>query len=193
MKQTIVLLLSLLSIIACDEVENCEEACDFLNDVTDLIAFLDPNRTEEGIGTLYLREAYFTDILRELDAVADGTGTYDMMVPALDGEQVPFKFQLLTTNSPYLFVTDSGPEEVLSKFKVYRDADCRNLTDAEPPGDCMAHGNEYYKAEAKQWDSCTSGTGICTEVQKVTWIIYYYEDAACTILDRIETEKEYDC
>jgi len=176
----------------CDD-EECLPAPEALNDVTDLIGFLDPNDTEAETGTVYAHPDYVPQVLAQFGAVPAGGDIYSTTVFTLEGDEVEFRFTVQETSTPFIFVTSDKPEEVLSKYKVYKDAQCKSGDDPKAPGECFPDGDEYYTLEFLGWDFCERGSGECTEIQKVVFIKRIYEDAVCKILTRVDTRKQYDC
>ena len=189
------LLLSVFFLSNCNEV--CEEVCEgsgILNDITDLIAFMDPNLTVDELGTLYVNESHLGEVLSAFQALEIDVDIYEMTIETLSGSFEQFRFGTTFTSSPHLFVSSSGPKEVKSKYKAYVDAQCENV-DSAATSECLVKddGTGYYIIEFLGWDRCVKGTGICVEIEKIIWIDRSYEDSECTILTDVETSKHFDC
>lgn len=177
--------------------ETCEEVCEpqgVVNDITDLIGFIDPNQTTAfELSTLYVKELFLADVLAALEAVENSPGVYTMGTELFDGTMEQIFFTASFTESPYLFLTNDSPEELKSKHKIYIDAECKEGGDDPQITPCRETEDGYTRLEFLGWDRCEKGSGICVEILKITWIKRIYEDSGCTILVDTETTKQYDC
>lgn len=187
-------IISLIIFTACQsEKENCEPVSEELDPVYDLAGYLDPYQGDEGAGSLFYMPGYLDVIISRFGAENLDGNIYGMQIELEDGTMDDFVFTAFEVDLPYLYVTETQPGELKSRYKVYKDAECKEVEKVFANCFKMADGRYHTLEYQKDYKKCKKGKGICIEIEQVAVIKKYYEDSECSILDEAIPMKLFIC
>ena len=181
----------------CKDAEICEPVTEDLDPISDLVAYLNPNSIIDGNVLMYYESGFLDDVIGLIGAQKIAGDTFRLAAPTANGlDTVEVLFIATPVTTPFYFTSDDETaDEIVSKYKVYKNAQCTETVGPQIDSSCtlIKEWSLYLNSEIYGWYQCKKGTSFCIELNRVVGINKLYEDTLCSVLVRTEDIKNFSC